>query len=110
MKIDERHLAFLSAIVDCGGASEAASLLGTSQPALSRMITTLERRLGEPLFVKGRRPLRPTPLGATLASYGRAILDASRKAAEAAHNHKGGVAGLVRLGGVPYIMDGFVSR
>jgi DNA-binding transcriptional LysR family regulator len=110
MKIDERHLAFLSAVVDCGGASEAASLLGTSQPALSRMITTLERRLGEPLFVKGRRPLRPTPLGATLASYGRAILDASRKAAEAAHNHKGGGAGLVRLGGVPYIMDGFVSR
>jgi DNA-binding transcriptional LysR family regulator len=74
------------------------------------MITTLERRLGEPLFVKGRRPLRPTPLGATLASYGRAILDVSRKAAEAAHNHKGGGAGLVRLGGGPYIMDGFVSR
>ena len=67
MKIDERHLVQLAAVVKAGGVTEGAALLGLSQPAISRTIAMLERRLGEPLFVKGRRPLQPTPLGRALA-------------------------------------------
>lgn len=44
MKIDPRQLMQLSAIVETGGLTEAAALLGTSQPALSRMLTALEAR------------------------------------------------------------------
>ena len=81
MKIDERHLVQLAAVVQMGAVTEAAALLGLSQPAVSRTLSMLEKRLGEPLFLKGRRPLRPTPLGRALADHGQTMLAASRKAA-----------------------------
>lgn len=52
MKIDERHLAQLAAVVQAGGVTEGATLLGLSQPAVSRTLAMLEKRLGEPLFLK----------------------------------------------------------
>ena len=78
MKIDERHLVQLAAVVQAGGVTEGAAMLGLSQPAVSRTLAMLERRLGEPLFLKGRRPLQPTPLGRALADHGQAMLTASR--------------------------------
>src|SRR5271163_759930 len=78
MKLDVRHLVQLAAVAQAGGVTEGAALLGFSQPALSRTLSMLEKRVGEPLFVKGRRPLQPTPLGRALAEYGQLILAASR--------------------------------
>ena len=80
MKIDERHLVQLAAVVQAGGVTEGATMLGLSQPGVSRTLAMLEKRLGEPLFIKGRRPLQPTPLGRALADHGQAMLTASRKA------------------------------
>lgn len=100
----------LAAVIDAGGVSEGAALLGLSQPAVSRSLSMLEARVGEPLFVKGRRPLQPTPLGRQLAIHGRAILAASRKAAEAVQGHLRGTAGIVRVGGVPFFMDAMISH
>ena len=109
MKLDERHLVQLAAVVDAGGVTEGAALLGASQPALSRTLSILEKRVGEPLFMPGRRPLQPTALGRQLAIHGRAILAASRKASETAASFRGGARGRVRLAGVPFFMDAIVS-
>jgi len=109
MKIDERHLVHIAAVVQAGGVTEAAEHLGLSQPALSRTIAFVEKRIGEPLFVKGKRPLTPTPLGKTLAEHGAAIQDAARRASEAVGGFRVGAAGVVRVGGVPYFMDAIVS-
>lgn len=109
MKIDERHLVQVATVVMCGGVTEAAAYLGVSQPAISRTITLLERRLGEPLFVKGKRPLTPTPLGAQVAKHGRVILEASRKASQAVQGYRSGDSGLIRVGGLPFFMDALVS-
>ena len=43
--------------------SQAASELHFSQPALSKSISTLEKRLGFPLFVRNNRGLSLTPVG-----------------------------------------------
>jgi DNA-binding transcriptional LysR family regulator len=43
--------------------SRAAEELGTSQPAVSRAMARLERRLGEPLFLRIGRTIRLTPKG-----------------------------------------------
>ena len=75
MKLDERHLIQLAAVINAGGVTEGAELLGMTQPAVSRTLALLEKRLGEPLFVKGRRPLRPTPFGRALADHGQAMLE-----------------------------------
>eukprot|EP01035_Chromulina_nebulosa_P050277 gene50277-68347_t len=74
MKIDERHLVQLAAVIETGGVTEGAAMLGMTQPAVSRTLSMLERRIGEPLFVPGKRPLQPTPLGQQLGIQGRSIL------------------------------------
>ena len=109
MKIDERHLLQIAAIVMYGGVTEAASVLGLSQPAISRNITNIEKRLGEPLFIKGKRPLRPTVLGALLANHGQVIMEASRKASESAQSFQKGTSGVIRVCGVPYFMDALIT-
>ena len=82
MKIDERHLVQLAAVAETGGVTEGAAMLGMTQPAVSRTLSMLERRVGEPLFIPGKRPMQLTPLGQQLAIQGRSILGASRKAVE----------------------------
>jgi DNA-binding transcriptional LysR family regulator len=109
MKLDERHLVQLAAVVDAGGVTEGAASMGISQPALSRTLALLEKRIGEPLFVPGRRPLQPTAIGRQLAVHGRAILTSSRKASETVASFRDGTQGLVRLAGVPFFMDAVIS-
>ena len=109
MKIDERHLVQLAAVVQAGGVTEGAAMLGLSQPAVSRTLAMLERRLGEPLFLKGRRPLQPTPLGRALADHGQAMLTASSKATALVEGFRHGRTGVVRVGGTPFFMDALIA-
>lgn len=110
MKLSETHLIQLSAVVDAGSVSKGAVALGVSQPALSRNLAALEARIGKPLFVRGRRPLEATDLGARLAAHGRRILTESRLASEAVQSLLSGNRGRVRVGGVPFFMDAMISR
>jgi DNA-binding transcriptional LysR family regulator len=82
MKLDPRHLEMLFAIVEKGGLSEGAEMLGKSQPSLSRSLSMLEDRIGIALFEPDRRPLRPTELGLALAAEGRKIYQAGRSSSE----------------------------
>lgn len=109
MHIDPRHLLQLWAIVESGGLSEAAQALGTTQPALSRTIAFLERRLGEPLFLRNRRPMDPTPLCRDLAHLGAMVRRATERAADVATSFKRGERGDIRIGGTPFFMDALIS-
>lgn len=109
MKIDERHLVQLAAVVKTGGVTEGAALLGLSQPAVSRTLSMLEARIGEPLFLKGKRPLQPTPLGRALADHGQTMLSASRQASDAVESFRVGKSGVVRVGGTPFFMDALIA-
>jgi DNA-binding transcriptional LysR family regulator len=109
MKIDERHLIQLAAVVQTGSVTHGADLLGMTQPAVSRTLSLLEKRLGEPLFVKGQRPLQPTPLARALADQGNVMIAASRKASETVRDFREGKAGVARVGGTPFFMDALIS-
>ena len=109
MKIDPRHLVQIAAIVESGGMTEAAALLGTTQPALSRTVAMLEKRLGTPLFLRDRRPLQPTPLCRELANQGAAIHRAAERASNSADAFRAGELGAVRLGGTPFFTDALIS-
>jgi len=109
MKIDPRHLVQLSAIVEAGGMTEGAALVGSTQPALSRTVALLEARLGEPLFLRGRRPLEPTALGRALAEQGAAIRIAAERASKAVDAFRHGESGAIRIGGTPFFMDALIS-
>ncbi len=110
MKFPESHLAQLAAVVEAGGVTEGALRLGLSQPAVSRTLSNMEKRLGEALFEPGRRPLVPTLIGRQLAAHGKVILEASRKASETVQSFQRGSLGTVRIAGVPFFMDAFISR
>ncbi|MEO0746134.1 MAG: LysR family transcriptional regulator [Pseudomonadota bacterium] len=110
MQVTERHLKHLAAVVRTGSMTDGAALLGLSQPALSRSISELEKRIGAPVLKPGRRPLEPTALGRQLAAQGMIILSANRTASDIVEGFRGGLAGLVRIGGVPFFVDALISN
>lgn len=109
MKLDSEHLEILAVIVEKGGLTEGAEALGKSQPSVSRTMALLEERLGMPLFEPGRRPLRPTELGASLARIGARIRALNQDAGQLVQRYRKGHAGRLRIGGTPVFMDGVVA-
>ena len=109
MKLDSEHLEILAVIVEKGGLSEGAEALGKSQPSVSRTMALLEDRLKMPLFEPGRRPLRPTELGAALARIGARIHALNKDATQLVDRYMRGQAGRICIGGAPLFMDGVVS-
>jgi DNA-binding transcriptional LysR family regulator len=109
MKLDAEHLMILAAVVDGAGVVEGAASIGKSQPSVSRTLALLEARIGEPLFDRSRRPIKPSELCETLAAQGRRVLEAQRAAAEALDRHRSGKAGVLRVGGSPFFLDGVVA-
>lgn len=105
MELDPKHLATLHVIRERGGLTAAAAILGTSQPALSRIVSDMEIRLGALIFDRSTRPWRMTSLGESLASQGSAVQIAITRAKHAVEEFKGGTDGLIKLGGTPYLCE-----
>lgn len=72
--LDLNLLRVLDAVAREGSVSAAATRLGLSQPAVSNALARLRRELGDPLFVRTPRGMRPTPLAGTLAEPVRQAL------------------------------------
>src|ERR1700704_2928382 len=58
-----------------GSFSRAAERLYRTQPAVSLGIRKLEDSLGQPLFVRGARPVRLTEAGTLLKDYAERLLN-----------------------------------
>lgn len=109
MKLDSRHLAQLSVIVEAGSFQAAADRLGLTQPALSRNMNTLEARLGAPVFVRDGRRSVPNDLGLKLARNGLAIRNAEEQASRFASLAAAGAAGRLRIGAPPIVSGRFLT-
>ncbi len=73
--LETRELVHFLAVADELHFSRAAARLGIAQPALSRTIQRLERRLGLILFERNSRTVTLTPAGQVLAREARHALD-----------------------------------
>ena len=94
-----RYKAFLK-VVEVGSFTKAAELLGYTQPALSQMMTALERELSMKLLYRSRYGIRLTPEGERLyPSVENAVrqYDAMRRSAD---EISGLETGVVRIGTV----------
>lgn len=109
MKLDPKHLAQLSVIVEAGSYQSAANRLGTTQPALSRNMKALEHRLGTPLFQKDGRRSRPNSLAIKLARNGLAVRLAEEQASILADQSANGSIGELRIGAPPIVSGRFLS-
>ena len=63
-----RQLRVLQAVGEAGSFSAAAERLDYTQPAVSKIVATLERQLGTTLVDRGIRPLRLTEAGSAVPS------------------------------------------
>ncbi len=68
-----RHLSVFHGIAKAGSVNAAARLLHTSQPAVSRELRILEKRLGVVLFDRLPRGMRLTEAGTVLLDYAARI-------------------------------------
>lgn len=76
MNIELRHLRTLVAIHEEGGLSRGAERLGLTQSALSHQLKALEGQVGQALFHRRARPMRPTPAGERLLALAHEVLPA----------------------------------
>src|SRR6266702_2190529 len=70
-----KQLRVLQAVGESGSFSAAAERLDYTQPAVSKIVATLERQLGTTLVDRGIRPLRMTEAGSALARRASAAFE-----------------------------------
>src|SRR3990170_662059 len=70
-----KQLRVLQAVGESGSFSVAADRLNYTQPAVSKIVATLERQLGTALVDRGIRPLRLTEAGSALAQRAAAAFE-----------------------------------
>ena len=85
------------AVVEHGSFSEAARLMGLSQPAVTMQIQALESDLGVTLLERRYRRVEMTEAGRTLLPYARAVLGQLEAAREEIEHLAASVGGHLRL-------------
>ncbi|MFM9607806.1 LysR family transcriptional regulator [Streptomyces niveiscabiei] len=96
--LDDLRL-FLHTVTE-GSITGGARRMHLSLPSASARVRALERQAGVPLLVRGRRGVRPTPAGTTLARHARDVLDRTARLESAVASYsRSPAAPLVLLGG-----------
>ncbi len=91
------QLQAFEAVAREGSFTRAAESLGLTQPAVSVRVSQLEAELGGPLFERGGRGLRLTPMGQTFLPYAERALSAVTDGAQVVQRHLEGTAGRVAV-------------
>ncbi|EEE35881.1 transcriptional regulator, LysR family [Rhodobacteraceae bacterium KLH11] len=85
MKITFRQVDAFRTVVSTGTVTEAAAMLGISQPAVSRLISDLEAEVGFALFERSGRVLVPTDEARLLVQEVRQVVSGMEHIKQAAH-------------------------
>jgi DNA-binding transcriptional LysR family regulator len=108
--LNPRQIEAFRAMMLAGGATDAAKLMGVTQPAISRMIRDLQLALDLKLFE--RRGARLVPTGEARGLYAeveRSFVGLDRIAA-AATELRTRRAGILRIASLPALANGFLPR
>ncbi|WP_394154909.1 LysR substrate-binding domain-containing protein [Loktanella salsilacus] len=105
-----KHLRYACAVADQGHFGRAADVQSVSQPALSMQIKDLEERLGQPLFERGPRTVRPTSFGDEFLQRARIILQSVDDLGDLAKVSKDGMIRRLRLGVIPTVAPYLLPR
>lgn len=97
--MDTRQLAAFCAVVERRSFSQAAELLGVTQPAVSLQVRALEKRLGTQLLDRSGRRVEPTEPGRRLYRGAQRLLTLeSQLLEEVASGSEGDLAGALAIG------------
>lgn len=101
--MDLKQLAYFVHVVDLGGFSRAARVLGVAQPAISRLVRGLEVELRQTLLLRNGRGATPTEAGKRLLEHARGILQQVDRARREVEETKGAPVGHVVVGFPPTV-------
>ncbi len=101
--MDLKQLEYFVYVVDLGGFSRAARVLGVAQPAISRQVRSLEVELRQNLLLRNGRGATPTEAGKRLLGHARGILQQVDRARRDVDETKGASVGKVVVGLPPTI-------
>ena len=104
-----RELQYFIAVAERLNVSRAAEAVHLSQPALSRQIQSLERKLGVKLFERFGKRLILTVEGEELLKHAADLLDRARELAHRAYGLEQGHTGLLRVAASPQTIAWLVS-
>lgn len=96
----------IQSIHETGQLGLAAEQLAMSQPAASRMLSSIERMIGGPVFLRHPKGMTPTPVGETLIRNGHNLLNGLDQTLREISSVSEGLAGTARVGSVT---DGSVA-
>ncbi|WP_089292326.1 LysR family transcriptional regulator [Actinoplanes regularis] len=108
MTVQLQQLRYFLAVVETRHFTQAADILGVSQPTLSKQIHTLETSLGAPLFERMRGAVALTVAGETLLPMAQRIVADADAARDAVQDIVGLRRGEVRLGATPSLCSSLV--
>lgn len=85
-------------VVELGSLTQAAEVLGYTQPGISHIISAMEEEFGFPLLIRSRSGVRPTADGERVLPIIRRILSGTEQLTQVVSAVKGLDAGTVRIG------------
>ncbi|WP_372424760.1 LysR substrate-binding domain-containing protein [Salinarimonas chemoclinalis] len=92
-----RRLEIFCAVIEAGGATQAATRLSLSQPAVSQQIARLEEELGLALFARANGRLSPTESALVLYEEASHAFDGLERVVNLARDIRGLERGLLRI-------------
>ena len=108
--VELRHLRYFVAVAEELHFRRAAERLYVAQPAVSEQVRKLEEELGVRLFDRTHRSVTLTPAGAAFLDEARRVLRQAEIARMAARSAAQGSADQLRLGHLPELLPGSVTR
>ena len=112
--MNDRQLQYAITLSQVLNFSQAAGILGISQPSLSNQILSLETELGVKLFDRDHSPLRLTPAGEYLIPRAKQKLNAEAQLYQTMSRFGSGEKGKLVIGVTPfrslYLMPDVVKK
>jgi DNA-binding transcriptional LysR family regulator len=110
LKARFRHLQALAMLFELGSVQRAASAMGLTQPAVTRLLADLEGWLATPLFHRHARGVLPTDVCRDLMPMVRQSLRGIDAAAEAVADRSALGEGVVRVGASTAAINGLLLQ
>ncbi|MEH6726437.1 MAG: LysR family transcriptional regulator [Hyphomicrobiales bacterium] len=106
---DMRALEAFTAVVSCGSMTGAAQIMQISQPAVTRMIRDLEKRVGFDLFERNGPKISPTEKGMLFFEESRRVIANVTHLTDRAHAIRDGRIAAIDIVATPTMSAGLVA-
>ncbi len=110
LHLDLPQLRAAIAVREQGTVTRAAEALGLTQPAVSRLVATLEAELGFAVFERIRKRLLPSERGRSFLDEAQSALRGLGRLSVLARELERGRRGVLRVGAIPALAHGILAR